>query len=120
MENISEKIKDFLDNNKLTVEKLSEETQIDVATIENILANKHTPTDSELAEINKFISNYKSSLSKRSIKALELFFKFGACLMSIVTLLLCIKGNVKAETLIALLSVGLVCTTITSLPKIDK
>ena len=40
-----------------------------------------------------------------SVKAIELILKFGACIMALVTLLLCIMGNVEVEILIALLSV---------------
>ncbi|MBE5758153.1 MAG: helix-turn-helix transcriptional regulator [Clostridiales bacterium] len=120
MEKISDKIKDFLESNKLTIEKFSEGVQLDVAVIQKIINDTYKPSEEELSKINNFISSYKSSFSRRSIKALELVFKFGACLMAIVTLLLCIMGNVKPETLIALLSIGLVCSTITSLPKIDK
>jgi len=40
--------------------------------------------------------------------------------MSLVTLLLSINENVDTKVLVVLLSIGLVCSTMTILPKIEK
>ena len=120
MDNISENIKQFLDTNKMTIDEFSKKVKIESKNIEQLLLGKYTPTKEEVSTITKFISNDKMSSGRRCVRAIELIFKFGACIMALVTLLLCIMGSVEVETLIALLSIGLVCATIPSLPKIDK
>ena len=57
---------------------------------------------------------------KLAIKMLDLIFRFVAMVMALVTLLLCINENIDTKVLVVLLSIGLVCSSMTILPKIEK
>ena len=120
MNNLSEQIKSYIEKNKLTIEDFAKSTDISVDTINKIIDNEYTPKDEELSIIEDKLKEVTLSKGKKIVKAIELILKFGACIMALVTLLLCIMGNVEPQILISLLSVGVVCATIPSLPKIDK
>jgi hypothetical protein len=51
---------------------------------------------------------------------MDLIFRFVAMVMALVTLLLCINENIDTKVLVVLISIGLVCNSMTILPKIDK
>ena len=74
----------------------------------------------EIDRINIAIDQKKDSKNKRIIKFLDLIFRFVAMVMSLVTLMLCINENIDVKALVVLLSIGLVCSSMTLLPKIDK
>jgi hypothetical protein len=116
---INDKIKIYLDKNNKDIKDLSKETKLDEDKLKNIINGEYIPSSDELKIIDKVVSE-KMSSGKKAVKIVELILRFGACIMALVTLLLCINGNVKTETLIALLSIGLVCSSIISLPKIEK
>lgn len=62
----------------------------------------------------------KKGKGKKLTKIMDLVFRFVAMVMALVTLLLCINENIDAKALIVLLSIGLVCSSMTILPKIEK
>ena len=58
--------------------------------------------------------------SRKLVKLLDLIFRLVAMMMALSVLLLCINGNVETNTLIVLLSIGVVCSSLTILPRIEK
>lgn len=120
MDNLSDNIKQYLTKNKITLDDFAKDVKIDKEKLDKLLLGEYSPSEEEITIINKQLSTEKLSKGKKIVKAIELILKFGACIMALVTLLLCIMGNVEVEILIALLSVGVVCETIPLLPKIDK
>lgn len=120
MDNLSENIKDYLEKNNITLDDFAKDVKVDKENLEKLMLDKYKPSEDEIENIKKRLTNEKMSKSKIIVKAIELTLKFGACIMALVTLLLCIMGSVATETLVALLSVGVVCATIPSLPKIEK
>ena len=120
MDNLSENIKEYLEKNNISLDEFAKDVKIDKEKLENLMLDKYKPTNDEVENINKALSSEKMSKGKIIVKSIELVLKFGACIMALVTLLLCIMGNVATEILVALLSVGVVCATIPSLPKIEK
>lgn len=76
-------------------------------------------TDKETEKILTIVDSKKEK-GKKLVKVLDLVFRFVAMVMALVTLLLCINENIDSKALIVLLSIGLVCTSMTILPKIEK
>jgi hypothetical protein len=66
------------------------------------------------------IEKGRDSKGRKIVKSMDLIFRFVAMVMALVTLLLCINENVDTKILAILLSIGLVCSSITMLPQIDK
>lgn len=62
----------------------------------------------------------KKEKGKKLTKIMDLVFRFVAMVMALVTLLLCINEDIDTKALIVLLSIGLVCSSMTILPKIEK
>ena len=77
-------------------------------------------TDKEEEYINKILEKANITSGKRVVRSMDLIFRFVAMVMALVTLLLCINENVDTKALIVLLSIGLVCSSMTILPKIEK
>lgn len=120
MDNLCDKIQEYLKSKNITLDEFAKDVKIDKSKLEKMLVDKYTPDEIERESINKKITSPKMSKSKIIVKSIELILKFTACIMALVTLLLCIMGNVEVETLVSLLSIGVVCATIPSLPKIEK
>ncbi len=122
MKEFKKKILEFQKNNNLSNEECSKMLGVSLD-----LMNKINNDDqiNELSREEKkriltIIENKKSNSGKKIVKILDLLFRFVAMVMALVTLLLCINENVETKTLVVLLSIGLVCSSMTILPKIEK
>ena len=122
MNKLSEKIKTYMAKNNFSSLKCAKNLGISDATLEKILNNSQDLelTSEEIDRINIAIDQKKDSKNKRIIKFLDLIFRFVAIVMALVTLMLCINENIDVKALVVLLSIGLVCSSMTLLPKIDK
>lgn len=101
-------------------------TDTDIAQILNISEDKVVEILSgkvviDDGEVDGYIDLLKQQLKCRKFtKVLDLIFRFSSTVLALVVLLLAINGYSNTSAMIALLAVGLACTTITNLPKIDK
>ncbi len=122
MKEFKKKILEFQKNNNLSNEECSKMLGISLDLINKI------NNDEQISELSReekkriltIIENKKSNSGKKIVKILDLLFRFVAMVMALVTLLLCINENVETKTLVVLLSIGLVCSSMTILPKIEK
>ena len=115
---LKEKIIEFKNINKLNDNDCANKLGISIETLLKIESGENINKEEE-NRILKIINNEKPS-GKRIIKILDLIFRFVAMVMALVTLLLCINENVDTKVLVVLLSIGLVCSSMTILPKIEK
>ncbi len=116
MKDFIKTVLEYKEKNKLSSEECAEKLGITLEQMKEIEEGKTTIAEKQQEEIiNKIDSNWKSVT-----KVLDLIFKFGATIMAIVTLLLSVNDNIKPNTLIILLSLGLLFSSIQHLPKIDK
>ena len=120
MEEIKVAIKSFQEKKTLSDEECAKELGITLETLRDIQNDKHTLSQEELERINSVICDTRKKTSRRIIKILDLFFRLGTTIMALVVLLLCINGYEGYNTLIALLSIGVVCSSMTTLPRIEK
>ena len=118
MKTFEKELKEYIEINKLTHEECAKNIGIDKKLLENIDSQPIDISNEEKQRILNIINPLPTG--KKINRILDLIFRFGACIMALVTLLLCINGDVDYKILIVLLSIGLVCSTITGLPKIDK
>lgn len=122
MKEFKKKILEFQKNNNLSNEECSKMLGVSLDLINKI------NNDEQISELSReekkriltIIENKKSNNGKKIVKILDLLFRFVAMVMALVTLLLCINENVETKTLVVLLSIGLVCSSMTILPKIEK
>ena len=120
MDSIIKEIKEYREENSLTIEECAKKLQLSTEQLENIENEQLELDDQEVQRIRKIIENKSKSTGRRIRKILDLLFRFGATIMALVVLLLCINGYAETNTLIALLSIGVVCSSLTILPKIEK
>ena len=120
MKSLKKKIIKFRDSNKYNNEKCSNLFDIELTKLNKFLADEIEFEQEECDRINEIIDKSTLSVGKRIVKYLDLIFRLVAMVMALVTLLLLINENVETRTLIVLLSIGLVCSSMTILPKIEK
>ncbi len=120
MKNFGEYIKNYRITNKIEKEEYASKLELSIADYEKIENNETIISKDEQKIICEKLDIKKKFNSKRLIKILDLIFRLGANVMAVATLLLCINGIGTQETMIAMLSVGLILTTFTILPKVDK
>lgn len=118
MENINQEIINYRKKNNLSIKDCSKKLEISEDELILIEENKKDLTEEESKRILSIISDAKPKLSIRRL--LDLIFRLGSAVMALVVMLLCINGFEDTNILVALLSVGVVCSSITILPKIDK
>jgi len=116
---LKNKIKEFKEVNKLTDAQCAKKLEITEDEL-NRLEQGEQVTKEEENKILDIIERSKGSSGKKATKILDLIFRFVAMVMALVTLLLCINENVDTKVLVVLLSIGLVCSSMTILPKIEK
>lgn len=119
MKDIAKFLLDYMTQNNLSIQELAIKLNISEDRLNEIINNGATPDKEEMANIES-LEVKKSSVGKKVVKILDLIFRLGAFIMGLVTLLLCIDGNVTENILISLLAVGMVCNSMILLPKIDK
>ena len=120
---LSKKVLKYKSDNNLTDEQCAKNLKISLTILKKIENSaENLEISSEEMERLLGIIEPKSTKSKgkKLIKVLDLVFRFVAMVMALTTLLLCINENVSTKTLVVLLSIGLVCSTMTILPKIEK
>ena len=118
MNKMTENILEYMSKNNLTIDECAAKlglTEEQVKLLEE-KQNLNLTKDDE-SRINKIIGK---STGKRIIRIMDLIFRFVAMVMALVTLLLCINENIDTKVLVVLISIGLVCNSMTILPKIDK
>lgn len=116
MKDFIKEILEYKEKNKLSSEECAEKLGITLEQMKEIEEGKTSLDEKTQEEIlGKIDFNWKSVT-----KVLDLLFKFGGVIMALVTLLLSINDNIKSNTLIILLSLGLLFSAIQHLPKIDK
>lgn len=121
MDKLLKSIIEYKTKLNLTTEQCAEKLQLDIEKIKKIENNEDVEiTKEEETIINKELEKSKITNSRRVVRGMDLVFRFVAMVMALVTLLLCINENVDTKVLIVLLSVGLVCSSMTILPKIEK
>lgn len=120
MKRLARKIKTFQERNNLTDDECAKQLKITTDELKDIYSGNNLDAEktSEIITIIKAKSEVKNK--KLAIKMLDLIFRFVAMVMALVTLILCINENVDTKVLIVLLSIGLVCSSMTILPKIEK
>lgn len=116
MDDFLKKILEYKNENKFTTEDCATRLGITVEEMKEIETGKTSISEKKQMEILDGMEKKR----KRPNGVLELVFKFGATIMALVTLLLGINGSVSPNTLIVLLSIGVLCLSIQNLPKIDK
>lgn len=121
MEKLYKDILEYKTKNNLTDEACAEYLGISLDELQKIINGEDVELNKkEESRIAKIIEKTKLSTGKRIVKIMDLIFRFVAMVMSLVTLLLSINENVDTKVLVILLSIGLVCSTMTILPKIEK
>ena len=118
MNKMTENILEYMSKNNVTIDECAAKlglTEEQVKLLEE-KQNLNLTKDDE-SRINKIIGK---STGKRVIRIMDLIFRFVAMVMALVTLLLCINENIDTKVLVVLISIGLVCNSMTILPKIDK
>lgn len=116
MKDFIKTILEYKEKNKLSSEECAEKLGITLKQMKEIEEGKTSIEEKKQEEIlSKLGSPWKGVT-----KVLDLFFKFGSTIMALVALLLSINDNIKPNTLIILLSIGLLFSAIQHLPKIDK
>ena len=116
---IEDEIISFMNKNNLDANECADKLGLKVEQIEKIEDQPLNLSTEEQKRILDIIEQ-KPSTGKRIAKILDLLFRMGACIMALTALLLCINGIGDYKVLIVLLSIGLVCSSIISLPKINK
>ena len=116
---IEEEIKEYMLKNNLNASNCAEKLGLSVEQVESMETKSLELTEESVSKIREIISQ-KQSTGRKIVKTLDLIFRFGACIMALAALLLCINGTADYKILTVLLSIGLVCSSITGLPKIDK
>lgn len=117
---LAKKIKRFQESNSLSDEDCAKELNITVDELKSICSGTKPDAD-KASDIKQIIKSKSEGKNKKlAIKMLDLMFRFAAMVMALVTLLLCINENIDTKVLVVLLSIGLVCSSMTILPKIEK
>lgn len=119
MKELKVAIKEFIEKNNLSLSEASAKLGINEEKLKIIDTEEFVLDEDEIKRVSEIIEQ-KPSLGKKIAKILDLLFRMGACIMALVALLLCINGIGDYKVLIVLLSIGLVCSSIISLPKINK
>ncbi|MBE5738490.1 MAG: hypothetical protein E7354_02040 [Clostridiales bacterium] len=114
MKDFIQRILEYKEKNKLTNEECANKLGITLEQMLEIIEGKTSLDEKQQSEVLSKVDKL------RATKILDLFFKFGATIMALVALLLSINDNIKPNTLIILLSIGLLFSSIQHLPKIDK
>lgn len=112
------KVQTFKEDNNLTDSDCASKLGVDVEIIKNLKTEAKNLDSSEKQRILKIIESKQRN--KKMSRVLDLIFRFVAMVMALTTLLLCINETVDTRSLILLLAIGLVCSSMTVLPKIDK
>lgn len=120
MEEIKKNLVIYKDKTKATNEDCAKLLGL---TVEQVVAIESSTIDLDLAEQKRVLSVLQSknrSTGKKIVKILDLFFRFVAMIMPLVTLLLCINGYSNNKILITLISIGAIATSMTILPRNEK
>lgn len=112
------KVQTFKEENKYTDDECARKLNIDVEIIKNLSKEAKNLAESEKIRILAYIDSKQKN--KKISKIMDLVFRFVAMVMALTALLLCINETVDTRSLIVLLAIGLVCSSMTILPKIDK
>ena len=121
VDSIMAEILKYKEKNNLTTEKCAEDLKLTLEQMQMIESNESIEIAKEIeAHIEKVLEKANITSSRRVVRGMDLIFRFVAMVMALVTLLLCINENVDTKVLIILLSIGLVCSSMTILPKIEK
>lgn len=120
MKEFGEKIKKYREDNNISLQECAEKLEITEENLIEIESGTIEITKAEKKRITSVLGLKEGFNGKKAVKFLDLFFRFGSAVMALVTLLLCINGNVEEKILIVLLSIGVVCSSLTILPKIEK
>lgn len=112
------KIRNYQIEYKLTDEECAKKLGVDIEIIKNLDSNASKISKEEQTRILNLIASKQKN--KKIINILDLVFRFVAMVMALTALLLSIKETVDTRSLIVLLSIGLVCSSMTILPKIEK
>ena len=116
MKDFIKTVLEYKEKNKLSSKECAEKLGITLEQMAEIEEGKTTIDEKQQEAIIDKIDNGWKSVTK----VLDLLFKFGSVILAIVTLLLSVNDNIKSNTLIILLSLGLLFSAIQHLPKIDK
>ena len=119
MEDLGKELISYREGNSYSIEECAQQLNITPDMLLQIEEGKASLSSDEIARIKEIIKP-KSRTGRRIVKILDLMFRFCATIMALVVLLLCINGYSETNTLIALLSIGVMCSSFTMLPKIDK
>lgn len=120
MEDIKKNLKIYKDKNKVTDEECATLLGLNVEQIKNIENSSCELNETEQKRVLEILLSKNKSTGKKIVKILELFFRFVAMIMPLVTLLLCINGYSNLKVLIALVSIGAVATSMIMLPRNEK
>lgn len=113
-----EKITAFKLESKLTNEECAKRLGMAIEDFDNLKEAEKKLSEEEKNRILDVIKSRQKNKRRRIF--LDLFFRFVAMVMSLTVLLLSINEKIDTRTLIVLLSIGIVCSSLTILPKIEK
>lgn len=119
MEELRKELIAYREKNGLDTKSCADLLHITVKKLESIEDGSATLSGDEMTKLREKIRP-KEKRGKRGVRILDLIFRFGATIMALTVLLLCINGYTETQTLIALLSIGVICSAVTMLPKIEK
>lgn len=120
MKNFGEFLKKNREQNNVSSSEYAKKLDMQISDYERIESGETILNKYEQKDLCEKLGIKKKFNSKKLVKILDLVFRLGAAVMAIATLLLCINGIGSQEALIAMLSVGLILTTFTILPKVEK
>lgn len=113
-----DKVQTFKEENNLSDSDCANKLGVEEDFIKNLKTKGKSLDKAEKERILAIIDSKQKN--KRISRIMDLVFRFVAMVMALTALLLCINENVDTRSLIVLLSIGLVCSSMTILPKIDK
>lgn len=119
MEELRKELIDYREKNKLDTKACADFLHITEKELKAIEDGSLVLPGDEVTKLREKIRP-KTKGSRRGVRILDLVFRFGATIMALTVLLLCINGYAETQTLIALLSIGVMCSAFTMLPKIEK
>ena len=120
MDELIEKIKTYKDKYLLTDEKCAESLDVTVDILQKIEKNTVKLEKTEIERLNTILDAKLKSKAKKAVKILDLIFRLVSTIMPLVVMLLCINGYSHVEDMVLLLAIGVACSSITILPRIEK
>ena len=119
MEDLIKNLNSYKDKEGMSVGELAKKISITEDKLNKILEGNENLEESEITRINEIIKVNKN-INRKIVKILDLVFRLCAFIMPLVVIILSIYHFNNLKIMITLLSVGVACLAMTTLPKIEK